>query len=201
MTILMSYADVMNKANTNEQFSDFLTEAIENFSTHGLNDDIEYFLKHRMTYYEDIGYARSYLVFDDDFIVLEGFFSISSRSLSIDRDVWVNLTRTQRGKISPFGKDDDSDMRSIPAQLLGQFGRNLNSTTGFSGADLMKAVRSVVQHLWFETGMRFLWLECANDPHLRSFYEREGFKLLGLYECIGDSDVLIYMRKISKDSF
>lgn len=141
--------------------------------------DIEIFLKEKAISFEKVGISRSTLIFSDykGQLVLVGFFSISSKPLSIGKKNWKKLSNTVKRKLAPMGYKSEIENYIISSILLGQISKNFKykSLNLISGSDLLSLAYENIKKVWEYSGGNVLYLEALNEPHIREFYINNGF--------------------------
>ena len=86
----------------------------------------------------------------------------------------------------------------IKGYLLGQLGKNFDNnalaTNSVCGADLLKMATDSMMDAYRATGGRIFYLECEDEPKLKSFYTKQGFREIESYK--SQNDLCIFVRRI-----
>ncbi|CDX66610.1 Putative uncharacterized protein [Leuconostoc citreum] len=197
---VVRYADVLEVASENTDFKLLLDEMIDNFSSNGLNNDVENFLKKKAQPFHTMDMARTYLVFDKGFADICGYYSIAPKSITIKQKDWEKISTNARKKLNPLGYRDTKNDQNIPAILLGQLGKNFASAHQIDGDKLIEFAFSTIYDIANQIGGRYLYLEADDNNHLSSFYTRNGFSFLSynggsVYKT--KNDQVMFIKKMS----
>lgn len=174
--ITAKYSDLLElskDATTNIDFEKMISE----FSNHGINKDVEDFLKNKAGQYDKMHMAKTYLVLDKKLTCVCGYFSVVARSLIIKKKDWQKLSKSRKQVLNPFGYRRDED-QNIPAILLGQLGKNWDSPITISGVELLDIAITTCKEVSDTVGGRYLYLEADDNENLASFYTANGFSYL-----------------------
>ena len=132
------------------------------------NSDVEHFLHDRIFAYEESHAARSYFAVNDSLSPL-GFYSIAIAAYQINGRTPDELKERLRGI-------NNTNRKLIPGILIGQLARfDSTSKDELSGTELMQDVLSRIRKIHNEIGLRFIWLDCADEKGLKDFYGKFGF--------------------------
>lgn len=169
-----------------------------------LNEDVEFFLKHKAILFENMDKSRTYLVFgiDDAKMILVAYFSLTSLPIVFDN----SISNKRKKAILRTGFEANSQLSAI---LIGQFGKNYKNCYNLliTGKDLFDLTMHKVLQVHKLIGGRIIYLECENRPKLRAFYEKVGFELYtddNGDPIISDTGLLTYMistKNISLDKY
>lgn len=166
-------------------------QLIANFSC-PLDPDIEYFLKQKAILFENLDLSRTYLVYTSyqDKMVLAGYFAIANKTLTIRKDISKTLRKKLTGTKT-------RDITTIPVYLIGQLAKNfegnLKRLNLISGEELLRLAFKKILEAQSVAGGRIILVECMDNPKLRAFYERYGFKF---YSQDNEDGLLRYIREI-----
>ncbi|MBS0950040.1 GNAT family acetyltransferase [Weissella minor] len=174
--ITVKYNDLLELSKDAATGIDF-EKLICEFSNHGINKDVEDFLKNKAGQYDKMHMAKTYLVLDKGLTCICGYFSVVARSLIIKKKDWQKLSNNKKKVLNPFGYRKDED-QNIPAILLGQLGKNWNSNLKISGFDLLNIAITTCKEVSDTVGGRYLYLEADDNEKLASFYTDNGFSYL-----------------------
>ncbi|WP_312560815.1 hypothetical protein [Anaerospora sp.] len=158
-----------------------------------LDSDIEYFLKEKAILFQKMAVSRTYLVYTSykNENVLVGYFALSSKGLSVRRNVSATLRKKITGSKS-------REITAIPVFLIGQLSKNyadnLDKLSLISGAELLRmAFRKIIEAQRL-TGGRIILVECIDNKKLEEFYTRHGFIFL---DKDGNDGLFRYIREIN----
>lgn len=170
----------MNLSDIIEQLGEDATKSILSSFSCPLNKDIENFIKYKSIEFSKRTTAKTHLVFwqteDQKFIELVGYYTITSKVITIDRNV---LSNTEAKKLKNQGIYDSVKQEfTVSAPLIAQLGKNFTdgNDTLISGTDLLQLAVNKIQR---EIGGRFMYLECEDNEKLLTFYKKHNFKIFG----------------------
>lgn len=146
-----------------------------------LNPDVEHFIKYKAIEFSRRGFAKTHLVFwkSENESELVGYYSIAQKSFTLAKG---SVSNSLYKKLSQYGTYDSSIQQCvISALLIGQLGKNYSwgNDTLISGDELLGLALDKVKLIQNESGGRYTYLECEDNPKLISFYERNGFTQFG----------------------
>ncbi len=154
---------------------------IENIlnSFKSINSEIEIFLKEKAINFEKSSISSTNLVFDNKG-QLVGYFTIANRSLIIPKEDLKTLSRTQLKKLSHSGAILRNGDLMTSSFLIAQVGKNYSIEEGnlITGNQLLTYVYELFLRIKKMINVKYLWLECQNEPKLISLYKDFGFKIL-----------------------
>ncbi|MDG3062890.1 GNAT family acetyltransferase [Lacticaseibacillus casei] len=155
-------------------------ESLSSFTS--INKDVENFLHERCIEFEKISLARTTLVFSSykGRSVLVGYFSISSKPLTISKKNWRGLSKSVQRKLMPMGYRTEQENYAVSSILLGQLGLNFqyHDTHLITGAELLSLAYKTIKIANEVVGGLVLYVEADDEPHLREFYTNNGFSQL-----------------------
>lgn len=141
-----------------------------------LNEDIEDFLRNKSIDFERRGLCTTYVYIDTATMQVCGYFSLTHKALSISELSYgrrKDIAGIKTAKIAPF-------------ILLAQLGKFKSDEPGGSGcsqlsgdAMMADAFAIIAKSNEYIINRRVL-VECENEAHLISFYQRHGFKFLDI---------------------
>ena len=132
------------------------------------NPDVEDFLNNRIFSYEESNATRSYFAIDEELNLL-GFYSIAIATYQITGKTPQDLKEQLRGV-------SNTNRKLIPGILIGQLARfDSTSKKILPGKFLMEDALNRIDCIHKEIGLRFIWLDCEDNPKLKKFYEGFGF--------------------------
>lgn len=181
--VIKTHFREVNLADIVEQLGeDDAREILSNFSC-PINLDVQNFLHEKAIEFSKRGFSRTHLVFwesdDCQSKELVGYYTIASKSITIQRSA---VTYREARKLRDHGiYNEKSNDYTVSAPLIGQLGKNYSNgnNTLISGDDLLKLAMEKVKKVQREIGGMFVYLECEDKEKLRSFYEKNNFKLFG----------------------
>lgn len=141
--------------------------------------DIENFLKNKAILYEKKAKSRTYLIFDEEAMLLGeikllAYFAIAIQTLKIPEGISPSQIRKLDGLYSRKG---DGLITEIPAFLIGQLGKNDLYAGDISGDEIIEYALSVIFRAQELIGGRIVFVECQDNPKIVNFYIRNGFKV------------------------
>lgn len=161
---------------------DSVSSILSNFSSGGLNLDVEEFLKEKAIVFSRQGWSATHLVFASykDKPVLVGYYTLASKYITISKR---NIPSKTLGKrISKFAEYNSDLKRYImSAPLIAQIGKNYYNgyNSLITGDELLKLACNKVKEIQLSLGGRFVYLECEEKEKLLDFYGSNGFVNFG----------------------
>lgn len=132
------------------------------------NNDVEYFLHDRIFAYEKSHATRSYFAIDGEMDIL-GFYSLAIATYQITGRTPEDLKERLRGV-------NNANRKLIPGILIGQLARfDGIPKNSLPGSFLMESAMKRIEAIHKEIGLRFIWLDCADEKGLKKFYGKFGF--------------------------
>lgn len=157
-----------------------------------LNDDVEYFVKHKAVQFEKVDLARTYLVyaFDNGISKLCGIYSLATGHLELDSKLTRNQKRKLFGTTYSLGK-------SINTHLIGQLSKNFSHGNDklISGDLLIELAFERIKERNMLSPCPVIHIDCKDESKLKSFYERMGFIY---FKKNKGKDLLIYLMPVKK---
>ncbi|WP_146553513.1 GNAT family acetyltransferase [Rummeliibacillus sp. SL167] len=199
---IVQLKDVLNTGRSEEEIRQILLT----FCSRPCKDpekvhDVENFLHHKAIEFEKMDIARTYLVFSTykSIPVLVGYYSLSNKPLVISKRNFAKFSSSLKRKLMGFGHKTDSENYEIKGYLLGQLGKNFSenalATSSVCGADLLKMATDSMMNAYRATGGRIFYLECEDEPKLKTFYTKQGFRGIEGYK--SQNDLCIFVRRIA----
>ncbi|GAP03581.1 hypothetical protein [Fructobacillus tropaeoli] len=87
---VVQFSDFSDIAKNDQKFSCIFDEML--FSNHGLNKDVEMFIKKKAGQFDAMNMAKTYLVMDRGLRAICGYYLIASKSLTIKQRDWEQLS-------------------------------------------------------------------------------------------------------------
>lgn len=157
-----------------------------------LNEDVEYFVKHKAVQFEKVDLARTYLIYaiDNNEPKLCGMYALATGHLELDS----KLTRKQKksffGTTYAFGK-------TINTHLIGQLSKNYTNGNDklISGDLLIELAFERIKEKNMLSPSPVIHIDCKDESKLKQFYEKMGFVYFKKNE---DKDLLMYLMPMKK---
>jgi hypothetical protein len=145
-----------------------------------LNNDVEYFLKHKAIDFAVQGWAQTHLVFASykKEPVLVGYFTLANKYIRVSSKFLGKQSKSLRKRISKFSHfDKDLEAYILSAPLIAQLGKNYANGYNrlITGDELLMEACDRISRIQFDLGGRFAYVECEDKECLTSFYEKNGF--------------------------
>ena len=132
------------------------------------NPDVENFLHNKIFAFEESHATRSYFAIDEEMNIM-GFYSLAIATYQITGRTPEDLKERLRGI-------NNANRKLIPGILIGQLARfDGIPKKSLPGSFLMENALERIDAIHKEIGLRFVWLDCADEEGLKSFYGRFGF--------------------------
>ena len=159
-----------------------INEMLKNFRSiknSGTKNDIEIFLHEKAIKFEKSSISSTYVVFSVDNEIL-GYFTIANRSLVIPKENFGILSKTQQKKLGNSAAILKNGDLMTSSFLLGQLGKNYSDDIEnlITGRELLTFAYDLFLKIKELINVKYIWLECQNEPKLISFYQNFGFKML-----------------------
>lgn len=176
----MKYA-VINLRNIYNSIGEKETKALMSGFSCKLNPDIENFLKKKSIEFSKKGVAETFIVvaLDSEKTIIVGYFSLAYKITMIKKDI---LKGRMKKRLTRFAQiDKDKNYYLVPLPLIGQISKNFynNYNDLITGDELLRLACEKVKEAQEIISGRFVFLECADNPKLRKFYEDNGFRYFG----------------------
>lgn len=147
------------------------------------NSDEEDFLHNKAIQYECKNKARTYLVYDESFLHLLGYFTIAFKSIDLK-----NVSKTKRKDMTA-----GEDVETYSAYLIGHIAKNSDINADLKGTHILQHAKSVIAEARDLIGGRLIYIDCKDIEKLKTFYLDNGFKYFNTSEKTG---LLQYYLKI-----
>ena len=160
---------------------ELLKKIFSDFSCDERNDDVEYFLKEKAIEFAKKNQAITYIVFDDDSILV-GYFSVVIKPLIVSTD---RVSNSVFKKIKRIGFEYN-DGFATSAYLIAQLGKNysISEPNRITGHELLDISNSIIKKAQHDVGGTMEFLEYdASNIFLHEFYcDKNGFNDFGKRE-------------------
>lgn len=147
------------------------------------NSDEEDFLHNKAIQYERSNKARTYLVFDESYQHLLGYFTVAFKSIDLK-----NVSKSKRKDMTA-----GEDVETYSSYLIGHIAKNSDTETGLEGTQLLQHAKNVIAEARDLIGGRLIYIDCKDIEKLKFFYLKNGFKYFNTSEKTG---LLQYYLKI-----
>ena len=170
---LVSLRNLMNNLSKEK-----LNKILEKFKSIKENDT-ENFLHNKSSHFEKSTISSTYLIFGENKEIL-GYFTIANRSLVISKENFGILSKTQQKKLGNSAAILKNGDLMTSSFLLGQLGKNYSDDIEnlITGRELLTFAYDLFLKIKELINVKYIWLECQNEPKLISFYQNFGFKML-----------------------
>lgn len=145
------------------------------------NEEVEYFLRKKAIEFSKQAIAKTHLVFASyqEEPVLVGYYSLANKVFTIRKT--AKMSSKLKRRILRFSSyDEELKQYSLAIPLIAQLGKNY--TNGYNslieGAELLEMAFEKIRKVQQYTGGKFAFLECADTPKIKAFYEDNGFVFL-----------------------
>lgn len=124
---------------------------------------------------------------EKDSIEIVAYFTVALKVLKLGE----NVSNEQKKKITGM----NSDTHEIAGYLIGQIGKNSNTSAKIKGDELFNLAENVILEAYDHVGGRVIFLECEEVAPLINFYEKNGYKRIPR---AGDdeSNLVLYVKRI-----
>lgn len=184
---VVALQDLLN--NYSEDFIQDILNKFKSIPNHesAVQNDVECFLHKKAIEFEKMSWATTHLVFvENDELILAGYFSLANRPLKISEKNFKKLLK--------YGSKEEKFIE-INSFLIGQLGKNYNVDDSIknivTGKYLLSIAYDMLASIVKVVKVKYVWLECENNPKLIDFYTNFGFTLIENYEGTNELKVLI----------
>lgn len=153
------------------------------------NPDVEKFVVSNAVGFAQQGICITFLVYEEETAQLAGIFAIANKVLKVPRE---KLSRTMQRKLAKFSDIADDDEIALAAPIVAQLGRcDSVSRDTAPGAELLGLATGLAANAMRIISGRVVYLECEDEPKILAFYQREGFRAVGMR--VSDSGVTYHV--------
>ncbi|SDZ15220.1 hypothetical protein [Tindallia californiensis] len=146
-----------------------------------LNEDVEYFIRHKAIEFSKQDLSKTHLVVTSyqGNPVLIAYFTLSAKTILIPKKVLSNRLQKRINKFATYSTELQRYLISAP--LIAQLGKNYQNGYNqlITGDELLKITCDKVQEVQDVIGCKIAYLECEDSQSLIDFYERNGFVIFG----------------------
>jgi hypothetical protein len=163
------------------------------------NTDIEEFLKSKAIGFSKQGFAATYVVLTAvrSEHIIAGYFSLANKVILVDPTAAKNSDWRRRfSRFGRFQEETGSYLLAVP--LIGQLGKNFADGADdlISGNQLISFAEEKIRTSQRIIGGRMVYIECADEKALVSFYENNGYYIVNCRQ--SDNGDLLQMIKYLK---
>lgn len=167
----------LNLSNIIDELGEDRTKSILSNFVCSKNLDVENFLKTKAIEFSKRGFSKTHLIFyvDEETKKFVGYFTIIQKYITVEKGA---LSNGMLKKINHHGQYDSGLKKyTVSAILIGQLGKNYyeNNNELITGDVLLKLAMDKIQEVQNIAGGRFVYIECADEEKLISFYKSNGF--------------------------
>ncbi len=140
------------------------------------NPDVESFLHNNAVEFTKKHQSVTYLVFDEAFGELVGYFALTMKPVSINLN---RVSKTMAKKLSRVSiLDIHTNTFNTAAFLIAQLGKNyaLSKENQITGVDLLRSAIDTIADIQYSIGGVVEFLECEDNEFLLDFYAKNHFK-------------------------
>ena len=140
------------------------------------NPEIEEFIREKAIEFAKRKLSITYLITDVADGAILGYFTLTHKSVILSGE---GLSRTFQKKLAFFARRDrDTGNYVVSAFLLAQLGKNyaVKPDRRISGKRMLEIVNTILLDVQRRIGGGVLYLDCEDNPKLKSFYSGENFK-------------------------
>ena len=148
------------------------------------NKDEEDFLHCKAISFETQNKARTYLLYNDDFTHLLGYFTLAFKSIELD-----DVPKDKRKQMTA----GESNVDTYAAFLIGHLAKNDCYKNELNGNILLNEAINIIAQAQDLVGGRLMYIDCKKEAKLMNFYESNGFVWFKTSEKTG---LLQYYKKI-----
>lgn len=160
----------------------FIDSALSSFKCHKSEDE-EIFLHEKAVPYENMNKARTFLVYNKDYTLLLGYFTLAFKSIelqNVSKDLKKRLTAGESAE-------------TYAAFLIGHLAKNDGHKDLIDGSVLLEEAINIILQAQELVGGRLMYIDCKDIKRLKEFYEKNGFVCFKTSEQTG---LLQYYKKI-----
>ena len=148
------------------------------------NKDEENFLHNKAKKYETANKARTYLIYNQEYSHLLGYFTLAFKSVELK-----NISKEKRKRITA----GEPETETYAAFLIGHLAKNNDYKDEIDGVTLLEEATSVILQAQDLVGGRLMYIDCKQEKKVQAFYENNGFVYFNTSKKTG---LLQYYKKI-----
>lgn len=186
---VINIREYFNNSESSVIGEDMLKTVLSSFSCPN-NFDVEHFLKEQAIEFTKKNQSVSYLVFSEDYTELLGYFTLTTKPISINinsnsADKFSNTIKRKISRVSEY--DELTRTYTLSAYLIAQLGKNYTDGVNqhITGTQLLDLAINQIRDIQFLAGGMVMFLEAENHSKLMQFYKKKkknGFKQFDIRE-------------------
>lgn len=143
-------------------------------------NSIEDFLHNKSINFEKSSLSATHLIRNDKSGEILGYFTFANKSLIIEKENFLNLSKTQQKKFLQSGRKLKDGSYIVNSFLLAQIGKNYNISDKnmITGNEILSMAHELLLIVKKIINTKYLWLECEDNSSLLKFYSNYGFNLI-----------------------
>lgn len=137
-----------------------------------INSDVERFFKVNAIDFTKKNQSVTYLVFDNDNLMLVGYYSITIKPIEVNAANFSNTAKRKLSRVAEF--DDKTGKYMMAAYLIAQIGKNFSDKANMfiTGDELLGLAVATVKEMQYNCGGMVVFLEAEPHKQLLEFYEK-----------------------------
>lgn len=167
--MVVNIRDYLQKGQKDVSNEESLLETLSGFSC-PLNPSIEKFLKEQAIEFTKKDQSVTYLVFSKDDATLVGYFTLTSKPITVKEGVFSKTVQRKISRVSEHSKERQTF--HLSAYLIAQLGKNFTQGTNnrITGKQLIKIAIDKVKEVQYMIGGVVAFLEAEKNDKLLDFY-------------------------------
>ena len=143
-------------------------------------NSIEDFLHNKAINFEKSSLSATHLIRNDKSGEILGYFTFANKSLIIEKENFLSLSKTQQKRFSQSGRKLKDGSYVVNSFLLAQIGKNYNISDKnmITGNEIISLAHELLLIVKKIINTKYLWLECEDNSSLIGFYSNYGFNLI-----------------------
>ena len=143
-------------------------------------NSIEDFLHNKAINFEKSSLSATHLIRNDKSGEILGYFTFANKSLIIEKENFLSLSKTQQKRFSQSGRKLKDGSYVVNSFLLAQIGKNYNISDNnmITGNEIISLAHELLLIVKKIINTKYLWLECEDNSSLIRFYSNYGFNLI-----------------------
>ena len=143
-------------------------------------NSIEDFLHNKAIDFEKKSLSATHIIYNKEGTEILGYFTFANKSLIIEKENFLNLSRTQQKRFSQSGRKLKDESYVVNSFLLAQIGKNYNISDKnmITGNEIISLAHELLLIVKKIINTKYLWLECEDNSSLIRFYSNYGFNLI-----------------------
>ena len=143
-------------------------------------NSIEDFLHNKAINFEKSSLSATHLIRNDKSGEILGYFTFANKSLIIEKENFLSLSKTQQKRFSQSGRKLKDGSYVVNSFLLAQIGKNYNISDKnmVTGNEIISLAHELLLIVKKIINTKYLWLECEDNSSLIRLYSNYGFNLI-----------------------